>query len=136
MTTPSTIQQLPSNIPCLEADGSNWAIFVMHFREVMQAIRRWPYFKGTIPCPSPKNPTKVPDDERKNIANWEFEDLTVWYLLSQWLPNSIAIRLQSLTTMKSQWDRLIFEFTAQSVYAQNDLEEAFFSMCCAKGEDV
>ena len=48
MTTPSTIQQLPSNIPCLEADGSNWAIFVMHFHEAMQAIRRWPYFEGTI----------------------------------------------------------------------------------------
>jgi len=136
MTTPSTIQQLPSNIPCLEADGSNWAIFIMRFREAMQAIRRWPYFEGTIPCPSPKNPTKVPDDERKNIADWEFEDLAARYLLSQRLPDSIAIRLQSLTTAKSWWDRLIFKFTAQSVYVQNDLEEAFFNMACTKGEDI
>jgi hypothetical protein len=28
------------------------------------------------------------------------------------------------------------EFTAQSVYAQNDLEEAFFNMACTKGEDI
>ena len=28
------------------------------------------------------------------------------------------------------------EFTTQSVYAQNDLEKAFFNMACTKGEDI
>jgi len=102
----------------------------------MLVARRWPYFEGTIPCPSPKNPAKVPDDERKAIEDWEFEDLAAWYLLSQRLPDSITIWLQSLTTAKAQWDRLVFEFTMQSVYAQNDLEEAFFNMRCTKGIDV
>jgi len=46
------------------------------------------------------------------------------------------IRLHSLTTAKAWWDGLIFKFTTQSIYAQNDLEEAFFNMCCAKGEDI
>jgi hypothetical protein len=136
MTTPSTILQLPSNIPCLEADGSNWAIFVLRFREAMQVTHRWPYFEGTIPCPSPKDPAKVLDDESKAIDDWEFEDLAARYLLSQRLPNSIAIRLHSLTTTKARWDCLVFEFTAQSIYAQNNLEEAFFSMACTKGEDI
>jgi hypothetical protein len=77
MTTPSIIQLLPSNIPCLEANGSNWAVFVMCFHEVMQAIWRWPYFEGTIPCPSPKNLAKVPDNERKVIEDWEFKDLAM-----------------------------------------------------------
>ena len=135
MTIPS-IHQLPSNIPCLEADGSNWAIFVMRFHEAMQVARRWPYFEGTIPCPSPKDPAKVPDDERKALDDWKFEDLAARYLLSQRLPDSVAIRLHSLPTAKARWDHLVIEFTAQSVYAQNDLEEAFFSMACAKGEDV
>ena len=58
------------------------------------------------------------------------------YLLSQHLSDSITICLQSLTTMKAWWDRLVFKFTAQSVYVQNDLEEAFFNMACTKGEDV
>jgi hypothetical protein len=114
MTTPSTIQLLPSNIPCLEADGSNWAIFILCFHEVMQVAWRWPYFEGTTPCPSPKDPAKVLDDERKTIDNWEFKDLTTRYLLSQQLPNSIAICLHSLTTVKVWWDCLVFEFTAQS----------------------
>ena len=101
MTSPSTIQTLPFNILCLEADGSNWAIFVIHFCEAMQAIWRWPYFEGTIPCPSPKNPAKVPDDERKSVEDWEHEDLAARYLLSQRLPDSIAIRLLPLTTAKA-----------------------------------
>jgi len=82
MTIPS-IHQLPSNIPCLEADGSNWAIFILCFREAMQVAQRWPYFEGTIPCPSSKDPAKVPDDEKKSIEDWKFEDLAARYLLSQ-----------------------------------------------------
>jgi len=57
----------------------------------MQVTWRWPYFEGTIPCPSPKNPNKVPDDKRKRIEDWEFEDLAVQYLLSQQLSDSITI---------------------------------------------
>jgi hypothetical protein len=136
MTTPSTIELLPSNIPHLETDGPNWAIFTMHFQKVMQVTYYWPYFKGTIPCPSPKDLAKVPDDERKAIDNWEFKDLAVRYLLSQRLPDSIAICLQSLTTAKARWDCLVFDFTVQSIYAQNNLKESFFNMRCAKGEAV
>jgi hypothetical protein len=84
----------------------------MCFYEAMQAIRRWPYFEGTIPCPSPKNPAKVPDNEWKSINDWEFENLAICYLLSQHLPDSIAIQLQSFTTAKFQWDHLVFKFTA------------------------
>jgi hypothetical protein len=91
---------------------------------------------SVTPCPSPKDPAKVPDDKRKTIDNWEYKDLATQYLLLQQLPDSIVIRLQSFTTAKSWWDHLIFEFTTQSVYAQNDLEEAFFNMAYTKGENI
>jgi hypothetical protein len=38
--------------------------------------------------------------------------------------------------VKARWDHLVFDFTAQSIYAQNNLEESFFNICCGKGEDV
>ena len=42
---PAAIKQLPQNIPHLEPDGSNWAIFAIWFREAMQAnllrTRQW-----------------------------------------------------------------------------------------------
>ena len=40
------------------------------------------------------------------------------------------------TTAKARWDQVSAEFTAKSVYAQNDLESAFYEMKCQKGDDV
>ena len=135
-TSSNAIEQLPSNIPHLETDSSNWAIFIMRFREAMQATCRWPYFEGTVSCPTMKDPSKVTEAKKKATEEWEHGDLAACYLLSQRLPDSIAARLQSLTTAKSRWERLTLEFTMQSMYAQNDLEQAFFEMRCPKGGDI
>jgi hypothetical protein len=102
----------------------------------MQATRHWPYFKGTVSCPTVKDPSKVTDAKKKAIKEWEHGDLAARYLLSQRLPDSIAVRLQSLTTIKSHWEHLTSEFTTQSMYAQNDLEQAFFEMRCPKGGNI
>jgi hypothetical protein len=83
-----------------------------------------------------KDPSKVIEAEKKATEEWEHGDLAARYLLSQRLPNSIAVRLQSLTTAKSCWEHLTKEFTTQSMYAQNDLEQAFFDMRCPKGGDI
>ena len=132
----ATIEQLPSNIPQLEPDGSNWAIFKGRFCEAMRATRRWPHFDGHSTCPSPRDPRKPMDDEKKEIEKWEHADNAACYLLSQRLPDSVTIRLYALPTAKARWDQLVKEFTAQSVYAQNNLEQAFFDMQCTKGADV
>ena len=71
MSTPITIEQLPSNVPQLEADSLNWAIFMMCFQEAMQATGRWPLFNGTHACPSPKVSNKPTDDKKKEIVKWE-----------------------------------------------------------------
>lgn len=52
MSAPVTIEHLPSNVPQLEHDGSNWAIFKGSFREAMRATQRWSYFDGTTVRPS------------------------------------------------------------------------------------
>jgi hypothetical protein len=46
------------------------------------------------------------------------------------------VRLQSLTTAKGQWECLTSEFTMQSIYVQNNLEQAFFKMRCPKDSDI
>lgn len=40
----TTIEQLPANIPQLEPNGVNWAIFMMRFKDAMRVTRRWNYF--------------------------------------------------------------------------------------------
>jgi hypothetical protein len=131
-----SIEQLPANIPRLELDGSNWAIFVVRFRESMQVNHRWGYFDGKITCPEPADPSNVMEDKQKSIEKWDHKDLVTRYLLSQRLPDSTAVRMGAYPTAKARWDRVNDEFTAKSVYAQNDLESTFYDMRCAKGGDV
>ena len=82
-------------------DGLNWAIFIMCFWEAMQATWHWPFFEGTVPCPTVKDPTKMTNDKKKAVEKWDHEDLAECYLLSQRLPDSIAVHLQVYTTVKT-----------------------------------
>ena len=67
---------------------------------------------------------------------WEYEDLMSTHLLFQRLPDTTVSRLNALSTTATRWKRVNDEFTAKSVYAQNDLQTAFFDMRCTKGGDV
>ena len=67
----------------------------------MQATRRWPYFDGTMSCPTVKDPSKMTDDEKIAVEKWEHDNLAAHYLLSQHLPDLVAVRLQAFTTAKS-----------------------------------
>ena len=80
---PPSIEQLPANIPRLEPDGSNWAIFVVRFRESMQANRWWGYFDGTNAHLVPADALNISAAESESIANWDHEDLIAQYLLLQ-----------------------------------------------------
>jgi len=57
-------------------------------------------------------------------------------LLFQRLPDTTMLRLASLPTAHARWYRVSEEYTAKSVYAQNDLEQTFLEMRCPKGGDV
>jgi gag-polypeptide of LTR copia-type/Zinc knuckle len=130
------IEQLPANIPRLKPDGTNWAIFSIRFCEAMQATRRWGYFDGTTPCPSPKDPAEPTKDEIEAIKQWEREDLVTRYLLSQYLPDTTFMRLYKYSTAQLRWKHVNDEYTAKNACVQKNLEQAFFEMRCPKGADV
>jgi transposase InsO family protein len=125
-----------TNIPRLETDGSNWASYAMRFRMAMQATGKWDCFDGTKPRPIAKDPAAPTKDEKEAAAAWEKEDQVARYLLSQRLPDSTLLGLNSCTSATMCWNRVSDEYTAKSVYAQNDLEQAFLDMRCPKGGDV
>jgi hypothetical protein len=127
---------LPANIPCLDPSGTNWAAFSTRFRETMQVMSQWGYFAGTKACPMPKHANAPTSVEREAIESWAHEDVVARYLLSQRLPDLIALHLSHYQTAKARWDQLVEEYTAKSVYVQNDLEAAFFKMTCPKGGNV
>src|ERR1700730_16977578 len=82
-STPSTtVETLPANIPCLEPNGSNWAIFSMRFCEAMTISRRWGHFDGTDFPPAPKDPANILDTEKAETEKWEYDNKVASYLLS------------------------------------------------------
>jgi hypothetical protein len=132
----TTIDKLPANIPRLEPNGSNWAIFQMHFRDAMKVTRHWPYFTGLKSCPEPDDPEDVTKEEKEAIEKWEFDDSVASYLLSQKLPDTTVMCLSGCETTKERWDAVTSEYKAKSQYAQADLHQTFLEMRCAKGGDV
>ena len=42
---------LPSTIPMLDSEGSNWAIFYIQFMDVIKAKGFWDHFDGLSSCP-------------------------------------------------------------------------------------
>ena len=137
MSAPSsTIEQLPTNIPCLEPNGVNWAVFSMRFQKAMQATCCWLYFDGSKPRPVPADKAKPTDAKTEAIDKWDYKDQITCYLLSQCLPDTTAMQVSHFKTVKECWEKVTEEFTAKSMYVKNDLEHTFLLMRCPKGGDV
>ena len=132
----STSLILPVSIPYLKPNSSNWAIFMMRFREAMKAMHQWAYFTGHEPCPKLKDANNPMDTEIDVAEIWEYENSVASYLLSQRLSNATKIHLASCTTAKERWEAITQKYQAKSAYVQADLHQAFLDMRCVKGEDI
>ena len=127
---------LPTSVPRLEPNGSNWAIFSMRFQEAMEANQKWGHFDGSTAHPVPADPSKPTDDEKKAMAAWDLDETISHYMLSQQLPNSTAVHLKAITSVKDRWDKVKNEFCVKSQYAETDLLTAFSEIRCPRGGDV
>ena len=65
---------LPTSVPCLETNGSNWVIFSMCFQEAMEANQKWGHFDGTTLCPVPKDTLKPTTDKVKAGEAWDQDE--------------------------------------------------------------
>ena len=127
---------LPTSVPRLKPNGSNWAIFSMRFQEAMEANQKWGHFDGSTARPVPADPSKPTDDEKKAMAAWDLDETVSCYMLSQRLPDSTAVCLKAITSVKDCWDKVKNEFSVKSQYAETDLLTAFSEMRCPRGGDV
>jgi transposase InsO family protein len=137
LTTAHTMNDpLPTSIPRLDPTGSNWAIFSMRFQEAMEANQKWGHFDDSMPRPDPADATKPTEDEKKAMATWDLDETISRYMLSQRLPDSTAVRLKAITSVKDRWDKVKNEFSVKSQYAETDLLTVFNEMRCPRGGNV
>jgi hypothetical protein len=79
-TTTVSSDMLPANVPKLELDGSNWAIWAMRFEIAVKAKKKWPHFVGGT---RPTTSTIVTADEQLAIDKWDKDEAMSMYLLTQ-----------------------------------------------------
>jgi hypothetical protein len=102
----------------------------------MHVTRCWGYLDGSNKCPIPADQANPTSAEILEASKWDHKDEIVAYLLSQCLPNNIAMKVSYLPTAKEQWDAISHTFTEKSDYAKTELHQSFLDMKCEKGGDV
>ena len=130
ITTASLSDSLPSTVPKLDASGNNWAIFVFHFQDAVEAKGYWGHFDRSVTHPTAADPTKPMSDETAKIAQWDKDERSAKFLLTQKLPDSTVVLIHAKVTVKERWNAVVKEFSKKSAYAQMDLWAKFMAMRC------
>lgn len=118
-TSTTATDTLPSTIPILKRMGDNWLIFKLCFKEALAAKHKWGHFNSSKLRPVPRNPPT--EAETKALEKWDDDEAMAKYLLSQCIPNKIAISVSHLKTVQECWDWLINKFTPKSEFAKTQL---------------
>ena len=102
----------------------------------MTLASRWGYFDGSDTRPAPKDPDNPTEAEKSDQKQWDRDDTVAQCLLSQRLPDELAMDMEKYPTVKEQWDVISVLFAAKSEYAKTNLRQTFLNMCCPKGGNV
>ena len=139
---PITTDTLLGNVPKLDIKGVNWTIFSLRFWTAVEAKELWPHFDGTSIRPVGTTTTATdgtvvtspPDADE--LTKWQKSKNMVKHLLTQHIPDSTALRVQSLHDVEAMWNEIVREYTEKGAYAQTDLRTKFLGLQCPVDGDV
>ena len=127
-TTSSLSDTLPSTMPLLDSEGSNWAIFYICFMDTTEAKGFWDHFDGSASPPSMSESSTAAETAAKN--QWDKDKRSAKALLTQRLPDSIVMEIHSKKTVKECWEAVVKEYTAKGVHAQMEIQAKFLMLRC------
>ncbi|KZV84356.1 hypothetical protein EXIGLDRAFT_624329, partial [Exidia glandulosa HHB12029] len=134
MSTTLTTDNLGSDVRKLEADGSNWAIFLARFSEAVQAKGRWGHFTGTSVRPSDTAP--LPAGRQAELDKWDTDEAIAKQMLTSRVPDSTVIRIQKHATVAARWAAVTAEYAVKGEYAAANMRERFMATKCGDKENV
>ena len=79
--TSSLSDTLPSTIPMLDSEGSNWAIFYIRFMDAIEAKGFWDHFDGSSSCPVVSEVPTAAETAAK--SQWDKDERSAKALLTQ-----------------------------------------------------
>ena len=127
-TTSSLSDTLPLTVPLLDAEGSNWAIFYIHFMDVIEAKGFWEHFDGLTTPPIVLETSMAAEIAMK--SQWDKNKRSVKALLTQRLPDSTVMEIHLKKTVKEQWEAVVREYTVKGVHVQTEIRAKFLTMRC------
>ena len=127
-TTSSLSDTLPSTVPLLDAKGSNWAIFYIHFMDAIEAKGFWEHFDGLMTPPVISEMSTAAEIATKN--QWDKNERSAKALLTQWLLDSTVMEIHSKKTVKERWEVVVREYTVKGVHVQMEIQAKFLTMRC------
>jgi len=130
MITASLSNTLSSTVPTLDASGSNWAIFVFRFQDVVEAKGFWGHFDGSTVPPVFADASAPTAAETTARAQWDKDERSARSLLTQKLPDSTVVLIHGKKKVRERWEAVVKEFSKKSAYAQADLHAKFMGMQC------
>ena len=128
ITTSSLSDTLPSTIPMLDAEGSNWAIFYIRFMDAIEAKGFWDHFDRTSSPPVLSEPPTAAETTAKN--QWDKDEWSAKALLTQQLLDSTVMEIHVKKTVKERWEAVVGEYTVKGVYVQMEIRAKFLMSRC------
>ncbi|KAF8550141.1 hypothetical protein OG21DRAFT_1420155, partial [Imleria badia] len=129
-TVPVTTDTLPSNVPKLDVKGTNWAIFAFRFQTAVEAKDMWGHFDGTAAKPMFTSPIMMSTDETDEHNKWRKNKGISKHLLTQCIPDSTALKLRKLATVKEMWKEIEREYTEKGPTCKRTCTPNSLSLGC------
>src|ERR1700678_917768 len=111
VTTSSLSDTLPSTVPKLDAEGDNWAIFLVCFMDAVEAKGFWGHFDGTSPPPETTSASSAADIAMK--TQWEKDKRLAKTLSTQKLLDSTVMEIHTKKTVRERWEAVVKEYTVK-----------------------
>ena len=145
------ISDIITTIPSLTKNGLNWSIFKMCFCLALMPYSLYHHIildnknvKPVDPLSSVAAGTTLTADQTKakeqyddDLAKWEKNSDTVWYILSRVILDSMLWKVYSDTRpVDLMWNMLSVEFEQKTSLIQADLHTKFHSYKCPEKGDI
>src|ERR1700678_1302435 len=128
ITTSSLSDTLPSSVPKLDAEGDNWAIFLVRFMDAVEAKGFWGHFDGTSTLPVTTSASSTAEIAAK--TQWEKDERSAKTLLTQKLPDSTVMEIHTKKSVKERWEAVVKEYTVKGAYTQTEMRAKFLTSRC------
>ena len=139
-----------TTVPKLLSNGANWVTFKRRMVVDIEAraglIR---HLEGRAPYPKPPAPLKAKPSQQEQdeyteklekhedaMDLWRLRDATVKRQIMHNIPDTVLIRIQSLTTAAEMWEALRKEFEGRTAFVQDDLRYKIQTTRCGEHDNV